>query len=126
MAFTVEAVYENGVLKPVGALPLKEREKVRVTVELARPPIWERIFGTDRRRSPRRAGEAADRRRFPARPLPVRNAGTDYRSMVALRAMGVTVVHAELSNIADAEPRSLSSSAFFGGIDIRADRRQTG
>ena len=43
MSFTFEAVYENGVLKPAQPLPLKEHEKVRVTVELARPPIWERI-----------------------------------------------------------------------------------
>ena len=38
MAFTVEAVYENGVLKPAEPLPLKEHEKVRVTVEPALPP----------------------------------------------------------------------------------------
>jgi predicted DNA-binding antitoxin AbrB/MazE fold protein len=31
-AITVEAIYENGVLKPTGPLPLKEHEKVRVTV----------------------------------------------------------------------------------------------
>jgi predicted DNA-binding antitoxin AbrB/MazE fold protein len=33
MAITVEAVYENGVLKPVQPLPLKEHEKVQLTVE---------------------------------------------------------------------------------------------
>lgn len=33
MAITVEAIYENGVLKPAQALPLQEHEKVRVTVE---------------------------------------------------------------------------------------------
>jgi predicted DNA-binding antitoxin AbrB/MazE fold protein len=33
MAMTVEAVYENGVLKPSEPLPLKEHEKVRVTIE---------------------------------------------------------------------------------------------
>ena len=43
MALTVEAVYENGVLKPAQPLPFKEHEQVRVTVEPARPPIWERI-----------------------------------------------------------------------------------
>ena len=43
MPLTVEAVYENGVLKPAQPLPLQEHEKVRVTVEPARPPIWERI-----------------------------------------------------------------------------------
>ena len=35
MAITIEAVYENGVLKPSQPLPLKEHEKVRVTVEPA-------------------------------------------------------------------------------------------
>jgi len=33
MAIVVEAVYQNGVLKPERPLPLKEDEKVRVTVE---------------------------------------------------------------------------------------------
>lgn len=35
MAFTVEAVYENGVLKPSEPLPFKEHEKVQVTVKPA-------------------------------------------------------------------------------------------
>ncbi len=35
MTLTVEAIYENGVLKPAQPLPLKEHEKVRVTVEPA-------------------------------------------------------------------------------------------
>ncbi len=43
MSLTIEAIYENGVLKPSEPLPLKEHEKVRVTVEPARPPIWERL-----------------------------------------------------------------------------------
>ncbi len=43
MALTIEAVYENGVLRPAEPLPLQEHERVRVTVEPARPPIWERI-----------------------------------------------------------------------------------
>jgi predicted DNA-binding antitoxin AbrB/MazE fold protein len=43
MTLTIDAIYENGVLKPKEPLPLKDHEKVRVTVELARPPIWERI-----------------------------------------------------------------------------------
>jgi predicted DNA-binding antitoxin AbrB/MazE fold protein len=34
MAITIEAIYENGVLKPAQPLPLKELEKVRITVEL--------------------------------------------------------------------------------------------
>jgi predicted DNA-binding antitoxin AbrB/MazE fold protein len=33
MAITVEAVYENGVLKPTQPLPLQEHEKVQVTVK---------------------------------------------------------------------------------------------
>lgn len=33
MAITVEAVYENGVLKPEQPLPLKEHEKVRIHIE---------------------------------------------------------------------------------------------
>ena len=32
MAITIEAVYENGVLKPKEPLPLKEHETVEVTV----------------------------------------------------------------------------------------------
>jgi predicted DNA-binding antitoxin AbrB/MazE fold protein len=32
MTITVEAIYENGVLKPVQSLPLQEHEKVQVTV----------------------------------------------------------------------------------------------
>ncbi|HTV54161.1 MAG TPA: antitoxin family protein [Terriglobia bacterium] len=37
MAISFEAVYENGVLKPVQPLPLKEHERVQVTVET--PPL---------------------------------------------------------------------------------------
>lgn len=33
MSITVEATYEGGVLKPVSPLPLKEHERVLVTVE---------------------------------------------------------------------------------------------
>ena len=39
MPLTVEAIYENGVLKPAQPLPLKEQEKVRLTVR-ARQPAW--------------------------------------------------------------------------------------
>lgn len=35
MAITVEAVYENGVLKPAQPLPLPEHEKVRITIQSA-------------------------------------------------------------------------------------------
>jgi predicted DNA-binding antitoxin AbrB/MazE fold protein len=33
MSITVEAIYENGMLKPVQPLPLEEHEKVRLTIE---------------------------------------------------------------------------------------------
>jgi predicted DNA-binding antitoxin AbrB/MazE fold protein len=32
MSITIEAIYENGVLKPVQPLTLREQEKVQVTV----------------------------------------------------------------------------------------------
>ena len=35
MAITVEAVYENGVLKPERTLPFKEHERVQLTVRPA-------------------------------------------------------------------------------------------
>lgn len=41
MAITVEAVYENGVLKLSEPLPFKEQEKVRVTVHTAKSPLLE-------------------------------------------------------------------------------------
>ncbi len=36
-----EATYENGVLKPAQALPLKEQQKVRLTVETDPSPIMQ-------------------------------------------------------------------------------------
>jgi predicted DNA-binding antitoxin AbrB/MazE fold protein len=33
MSITVEAIYENGVLKPVRPLPLREHERVQVCVQ---------------------------------------------------------------------------------------------
>ena len=39
MTITVEATYENGILKLVEPLPLKDHEKVRVTVELEPSPL---------------------------------------------------------------------------------------
>ena len=35
MTWTVEAIYENGVLKPTRRLPLREHKKVRITVKPA-------------------------------------------------------------------------------------------
>ena len=43
MAITVDAVYEDGVLKPAEPLPLKEHEAVRVTVAPRQPSLAERI-----------------------------------------------------------------------------------
>jgi len=34
MPITVDAIYENGVLKPAQPLPLKEHEKVQITVHV--------------------------------------------------------------------------------------------
>jgi predicted DNA-binding antitoxin AbrB/MazE fold protein len=34
MTLTIEAIYENGVLKPIQPLPLKEHERVQVTVQV--------------------------------------------------------------------------------------------
>jgi len=44
VALTVEAVYENGVFKPAAPLPLKEHEKVRITVEQGESPLL-RAYG---------------------------------------------------------------------------------
>jgi predicted DNA-binding antitoxin AbrB/MazE fold protein len=33
MTITIEAIYENGVLRPTRPLPLKEQEVVRITIE---------------------------------------------------------------------------------------------
>ena len=38
MTITVEAIYENGVLKPAQPLPLQEQQRVRLTVET--PNNW--------------------------------------------------------------------------------------
>ena len=39
MAITVEATYENGVLRPEHPLPLKEHERVRVTIHTETSPL---------------------------------------------------------------------------------------
>ncbi len=44
MTITIEAVYENGVLKPVQPLPLKEHEQVRVTIQQGDTPLL-RAYG---------------------------------------------------------------------------------
>ena len=48
MTITVEAIYENGVLKLEKPLPLKEHEKVTVTVEERQPSLAERIVARAR------------------------------------------------------------------------------
>jgi predicted DNA-binding antitoxin AbrB/MazE fold protein len=37
MTITIEAIYEDGVLKPAQPLPLKEHERVQITVQT--PPL---------------------------------------------------------------------------------------
>jgi len=44
MSMTVEATYEDGVLKPKQPLPLKEHEMVQVTIQSA-PTLAERTYG---------------------------------------------------------------------------------
>jgi predicted DNA-binding antitoxin AbrB/MazE fold protein len=39
MTITIEAIFENGMLRPAQPLPLKEHEKVRVTVESVNEPV---------------------------------------------------------------------------------------
>ncbi len=48
MNLTIEAIYENGVLKPAQPLPLQEHEKVRITVEPARGSLAEQIASRGR------------------------------------------------------------------------------
>lgn len=44
MTITVEAIYEDGTLKLAQPLPLKQHEKVRVTVETETSPLL-RAYG---------------------------------------------------------------------------------
>ncbi len=44
MTMSVEAIYENGVLKLAQSLPLAEHEKVRVTIEQS-PSLAQRTAG---------------------------------------------------------------------------------
>ena len=41
MTITIEATYENGVLKPAQPLPLKEHETVRISVHTQSTPLME-------------------------------------------------------------------------------------
>lgn len=44
MALTFEAIYEDGVLKPVEPLPLKEHERVRIQFQEGDTPLL-RAYG---------------------------------------------------------------------------------
>jgi predicted DNA-binding antitoxin AbrB/MazE fold protein len=44
MTYTVEAIYENGVLKPVQPLPLQEHERVRVAI-LREQSVAQQTYG---------------------------------------------------------------------------------
>jgi predicted DNA-binding antitoxin AbrB/MazE fold protein len=44
MPLTVEAIYENGVLKPVEPLPLREHERVLVRIQPGETPLL-RAYG---------------------------------------------------------------------------------
>lgn len=44
MTLTVEAIWENGVLKPVEPLPLKEHDCVRLTIQTGGTPLL-RAYG---------------------------------------------------------------------------------
>jgi predicted DNA-binding antitoxin AbrB/MazE fold protein len=53
MTITIDATYENAVLKPLQPLPLKEHETVRLSVHTERSPLLEAygIMGSKARRS---------------------------------------------------------------------------
>ena len=44
MTLTVEAIYDNGVLKPVEPLPLQEHERVLVRIQTGETPLL-RAYG---------------------------------------------------------------------------------
>jgi predicted DNA-binding antitoxin AbrB/MazE fold protein len=51
----VEAIFENGVLRPLGPLPLRDRQQVRIFVEprvQSTPEAWRKVF--ERREEARR------------------------------------------------------------------------
>ena len=39
MALAIEAIYENGVLKTTQPLPLKEHERVQITIQATTSPL---------------------------------------------------------------------------------------
>jgi predicted DNA-binding antitoxin AbrB/MazE fold protein len=44
MSITIEAIYENGVLKPTQPLPFTERQRLRVTIQ-PEPTVAEQTAG---------------------------------------------------------------------------------
>jgi predicted DNA-binding antitoxin AbrB/MazE fold protein len=44
MVITVEAIYENGVLRPTQQLPFEEKERVQVTVA-KKPSVADQTYG---------------------------------------------------------------------------------
>ena len=40
MPLTIEAIYENGLLRPIQPLPLKEQERVQLTIHAATNHNW--------------------------------------------------------------------------------------
>ncbi|HUQ72356.1 MAG TPA: antitoxin family protein [Planctomycetaceae bacterium] len=65
MTTTVEAIYENGVLRPLQPLPLKEDQRVTVTVEEPQPDqeamrAWLERLAASRARMREKHGELPD------------------------------------------------------------------
>ena len=74
MTQKVDAIYTNGVLKPARELPLKDRQRVRLTVETIDEPAQDREAAIARLK----AGIAA-MRFFSEGPLPSREDLDDRR-----------------------------------------------
>jgi predicted DNA-binding antitoxin AbrB/MazE fold protein len=74
MTQKIEAVYTGGVLKPSGALPLREQQRVRLTVETIDEPGQDREAAVARLK----AG-IASMRFFSEGPLPSREELHDRR-----------------------------------------------
>ena len=75
MSITVEAVYENGVLKPSEPLPFKEQEKVQITVVVRQPTLAERIVARARALPPLPAAPPVAELLVMVLPVTVRVAG---------------------------------------------------
>lgn len=67
MTQTIEAIYTDGVLKPTAALPLRDNQRVRLTVETIDEPSMDREAAVARLK----AGIASTRF-FSEGPLPSR------------------------------------------------------